>query len=293
MSPKNENNLKNPASWIEETIREFCRSSPDNDMLFSRKEPLFDEPLVGFSSAADPLYAFLQKDIGDPYKTPEELFRAAFPENPARAEDLSVISWVLPITRQTKIDNRNETTQPSERWARTRLYGGEHFSLLLSRHVSDTLNARGIDTIIPGISPTSTIGTSQKYGIAATWSERHAAYVSGLGTFGLCDGLITRKGKAMRCGSVIARIIVPPTPRTYTGHQDWCLFSAKGTCKACMKRCPAGAITEQGHDKSKCRAYLFDVTQPFIRENYKIDIYGCGLCQTNVPCESKNPVKED
>ena len=43
---------------------------------------------------------------------------------------------------------------------------------------------------------------SEKYGMASCWSERHAAFVSGLGTFGLCDGLITPVGKAMRCGSV-------------------------------------------------------------------------------------------
>jgi hypothetical protein len=35
---------------------------------------------------------------------------------------------------------------------------------------------------------------------ASSWSERHAAHAAGLGTFGLCDGLITAKGKAMQGG---------------------------------------------------------------------------------------------
>ena len=43
--------------------------------------------------------------------------------------------------------------------------------------------------------------------------QRHAAHAAGLGTFGLCDGLITAKGKAMRAGSVVARIAVAQTPR--------------------------------------------------------------------------------
>ena len=38
--------------------------------------------------------------------------------------------------------------------------------------------------------------------MASTWSERHVAYVSGLGTFGLSGGLITAKGQAVRLGSV-------------------------------------------------------------------------------------------
>jgi hypothetical protein len=41
----------------------------------------------------------------------------------------------------------------------------------------------------------------------------------------------------------------------------------------------------------RCREYCFGVTQPFIREQFGIDNYGCGLCQTGVPCESHNPVR--
>jgi hypothetical protein len=282
---------KDPGPAIEEIIREFCRSSPENDQLFSATEPMFDEPLVGFSSAADPLYAFFKKDIGDPYTTPIDHFRAAFLDRTITAEDLSVIAWILPLTRQTKNDNRKETAQPSERWARTRLFG-EKFNVALANYVAGILNAQGTDALVPSLSPAARAGISQKYGMATSWSERHAAFVSGLGTFGLCDGLITKKGKAMRCGSVIARIAVPPTPRPYAGHHDWCLFYAKGTCKACIQRCPAGALSKQGHDKNRCREYLFGVTKPYIQEKYNIDIYGCGLCQTKVPCESKNPVKE-
>ena len=37
--------------------------------------------------------------------------------------ELTVISWVLPQTQATKADNRRETTYPSERWARARIFG--------------------------------------------------------------------------------------------------------------------------------------------------------------------------
>ena len=36
--------------------------------------------------------------------------------------------------------------------------------------------------------------------------ETHAAHAAGLGTFGLCDGLITPIGKAIRVGSVVAKM---------------------------------------------------------------------------------------
>lgn len=34
-------------------------------------------------------------------------------------------------------------------------------------------------------------------------------------------------------------------------------------------------------------------TADYVKSNYKFDGYGCGLCQTKVPCESKIPEKKD
>ncbi|MDP3488049.1 MAG: hypothetical protein Q8S19_08990 [Bacillota bacterium] len=39
------------------------------------------------------------------------------------------------------------------------------------------------------LSPLFTSKASGKYGYVSIWSERHTAFVAGLGTFGLCDGL--------------------------------------------------------------------------------------------------------
>jgi epoxyqueuosine reductase len=52
-----------------------------------------------------------------------------------------------------------------------------------------------------------TVVNSQRYSYASSWSERHAAYAAGLGTFGLCDGLITARGKAVRFGSIISKLL--------------------------------------------------------------------------------------
>ena len=134
---------------------------------------------------------------------------------------------------------------------------------------------------------------SDTYVFASTWSERHAAYASGLGTFGLCDGLITPLGKAMRTGSVVAHIKIPPTQRPYSDHHAYCLWFTQGICGKCISRCPVDALDESGHDKIKCRAHIRPATADYVKSNYGFDGYGCGLCQTNVPCESKIPTRKD
>jgi epoxyqueuosine reductase QueG len=55
-----------------------------------------------------------------------------------------------------------------------------------------------------------------------------------------------------------------------------------------MNKCPAGAITENGHDKQRCSDYV-DTTHAFVEEHYHFKGYGCGLCQVGVPCESRIP----
>jgi epoxyqueuosine reductase len=277
------------SEWMESIIKEFCGNSPDNSLKNEANEPAVDGPLVGFSNGGDPLYAELQKDIGPPFMTPMDIFQKSFPGTDACANELVVLSCVLPKTRKTKDDNRKETAYPSERWIRSKHFGVA-FGAKLCAYMVETLNNAGYEAVAPMLTPFYSVGMSKRYGLASSWSERHAAYVSGLGTFGLCDGLITERGKAMQCFSVIARVPIPPTPRPYTDHHAYCLSYARGTCGLCIKRCPAGAISERGHDKERCKEYCFGVGQPYARSHYGIDDYGCGLCQTGVPCESRNPV---
>ena len=122
----------------------------------------------------------------------------------------------------------------------------------------------------------------------SNWSERHTAFISGLGTFGLCDGLISPKGKAARYGSVIANIPLTATPRPYGKYNEYCM--AENGCTACITRCPAGAISKEGHDKLKCILYHMNVIKPICHDRCDYDGYAvCGLCQTGVPCECGIP----
>jgi epoxyqueuosine reductase len=270
---------------IRSEIVRFVLASPENRHR-EGEERYFDEPLVGFASAADPLFTEYKKVIGPFHRTPLE-WMATKPD----AQDMlrgTVICWILPITRKTRESNRKEEVWPSREWAHTRNYG-EEFNNRLRLHMVAFLSGRGLRAIAPQLSPEFTWFDDAAAGIASTWSERHAAYAAGLGTFSLNDGLITERGIAHRCGSVITDLILPPTKRSCTDPRGNCLYYRDGSCGICIDRCPAGALSREGHDKTKCREYLYGDIPRAVADRFRISKIGCGLCQTLVPCEGRIP----
>jgi len=278
--------------WIETIIQDYVDTSPENTLGNENNDKAFSRPLVGFSNGDDPLYEEFKSHVGSFCLTPWELFAVSYREFSVKPKDLSVISWILPHTKPTKKENRKEKYYPSERWARARVFG-ENFNDRLRKHLVENLNYRGYSAAAPLLTPQFIMRISPKYGYSSTWSERHAAYASGLGTFGLCDGLITPAGKAMRVGSVIAQIRLSPTTRPYSNHNEYCLFFAHGICGKCISRCPVKAITKNGKDKDRCYKHLIPDTQDYVTSHYGFNGHACGLCQTGVPCESKIPKKND
>jgi epoxyqueuosine reductase QueG len=277
------------ADWIQALIGDFIDTSPENTMQTGDGAPAWDDVLVGFASGADPIWQQYKEYVGAFHWTPWEVFNQHRPENNVSADRLTVISWILPQRQAVRTANRRSRKYPAEAWARIRVHG-EAFNAALRRHVAARLAAAGHPAVAPMLAPNWTVVTSQRFSYASTWSERHAAHAAGLGTFGLCDGLITARGKAMRAGSVVVNAVIPPTPRPYSDHRAWCLFFAEGTCGKCIDRCPVQAITTAGHDKEKCRRHLARA-RGHVKKAYGFDGYGCGLCQVGVPCEAGIPVR--
>lgn len=269
-------------------ISDFIESSPENRLYPDKDEPAWEEALIGFCAGDDPIFETYKEHVGLFHWTPMEIFNLTYHDSPAKAEELTVISWVLPQREVTKADNRSQDFYPSERWTRAR-FTGEEFNELIRKHIVETLVKTNILAVAPTLSSEFKIEDSPGFGLASRWSERHAAHAAGLGTFGICDGLITPKGKAHRVGSVIARIQIPSTRRPYDNHFAYCLYFVDGSCMACAKRCPVNAISDKGHDKIKCLNHAGGTCAKYIKENFGFEGYGCGLCQTAVPCESGIP----
>ncbi len=271
-------------------IERFVREDPANRFEKLDLSPIYQTPLVGFVSGTDPLFVRMKQVIGMFHLTPIEVM-AKYAElkgiEPPAADQVGVISYILPIAQATRDENARMKDRPSARWAHTRLFGQE-FNNKLQTRLAEFLEQHGFIAVAPEqekqifrMLPNTTVGW------ASTWSQRHVAYTAGLGTFGLSDALITPVGKAHRVGSVVVNFPLDSPSRPSDIHQ-YCLFYQTGGCKVCVQRCPAGAITERGHDKNRCGKFVFSHV-PYIRENYGINIYACGLCQTGVPCERGIP----
>lgn len=277
------------AECITNEMQEYTRTSTDNRLPYDKSYPFFDEPLVRFADGDDPLFDEFKKIIAPTHITPRESLSTAYGKRPEELPGrISVISWILPITEATRRTNQMETKRPTRLWSHTRWYG-EFFNDALRRHIVGFLKGNGFMAVAPVLEPNWTRLEDQNTGQYSNYSERHVAYVAGQGAFGLSDGFISERGIAHRCGSVVTSLALPISERTATGPYSNCLFYANGSCKTCMSRCPCGAITEKGHDKIKCRQYM-RVEIGDLQREYDVKIAGCGLCQTKVPCEDRNPV---
>jgi epoxyqueuosine reductase len=286
----------NPNRFIENVIKNFVSVSPLNRLDTFEGAPIFEIPLIGFADGDDPLFEEYKKVVNKDHYSPREILMKHLTETlkveTPDFDNVSVISFVLPINRDTLGSNAREKEGPSLRWNHTR-WMGQDFITELSKHLAAALEAIGAVALAPDLTPFFQIfGPPDQ--IVSNWSHRHMAYAAGLGTFSLNDGFITPRGIAMRCGSVVANIKLMPSVRPYANHLANCRFFATGKCGVCISRCPGEAITEKGHDKAKCINTLFVKQKPYLDGSHGpgyIGRYaGCGLCQTGVPCETQIPV---
>ena len=277
---------RDPEKFIERAIMQFVLKNRGNRRKLDGGQ-YWDAPLVGFASGEDPLFRQYKRIIGRFHYTPREIFDLTFGKGKPPGA-LSVISWILPASEDIRRSNRKEKTYPSLLWAHARDFG-EQFNVKLRSHLVSLIKKKGYRAIAPMNSSYFRRLKSRRTGWASTWSERHAAYACGLGAFGLSDGLITAKGKAMRVGSVVTNLPLNPSEKVFPHPRANCLYYFNKTCKVCASRCPAGAITAKGHDKDRCERYLYGAAFREKKAGYGVTITGCGLCQTKVPCEFEIP----
>lgn len=220
----------------------------------------FREPLIGFSAASDPNYAKLQQIVG-PWIAPPQFFLPG-------AE--TVLSFFVPFAEEISQKNQ-EGAQPSRGWAKSYIDAN-----IMIEKVSETvvqhLALQGI--VAAAIPPTHTYDAET---LTSSWSHRSAAYIAGLGRFGVNRMLITKKGCAGRFGSILLAVKLEPD---HPSEEEFCLYYKNGSCLSCLKQCPTGALQLNHFDKFQCNARLLENAEQFTELGW-CDV--CGKCLAT-PC---------
>ncbi len=269
---------------------------------------IFSDPLIGVARGDDHIFEKLKTVVAEEHLTPVEMWlKSGLPDNEGLAMHLRIVSIVFPYSGEIREQGKRvRGDMPPEIYC-------------VARNLADGFIRSALDTVaclcrehgyraIAGIgSPVYQLLSNGGSGrIYANWSERHVAFAAGMGTFSLHEALITEAGCNVRIGSVITDGPFEVTPRTGDEPYANCLHFAEGTCGECIDKCPAGAITRDGHDKHRCRLHLRRVREemcarPLLstlrvkhlrinNEDRTTFSVGCALCQFGVPCSDKNPV---
>lgn len=255
---------------------------PENTLKL-KDEVAFDLPIVGYASGEDLMFGVKEYENHIPGLHPAEWLDAKYGHSykPSR---ISVISWALPIPQSVREKMRAEQYYPCMEWSLNANYG-QAFIRQMATRLEDFFEEHGIDAISP-IADDRVRRMRAEHGLSTNWSESMAAYICGLGTIRKPYGVITEIGSCVQLGSIIVATKLPPSVRKYTRLNEYC-----ANCGACAKRCPVGAVKGDDVDRRLCRMYQTLIVLPHVKDKFGFDgVYDCGLCKTDVPCESCRPI---
>lgn len=235
-------------------------------------------PVVRFGDALLPELDGLKTLIHPEHGTPKEILPTA----------KTVIAYFLPFREEIGNSNK-EGKYASVEWAKayekTNAFFGE-----LNEALMAWLREQGYEA---AVSPYAT--TYDEDLLVSRWSQRHFAYYCGLGTFGINNMLITDSGCCGRVSTVVTDLDVEHDAPI---REEYCLYKKDGSCGACIKKCPVGALSGDGFDRRKCDAFCTETAALHVgysdAPSYQLPngLVGsncCGKCVTVMPCTYKKP----
>lgn len=246
----------------------------------------FGEPIVGVADAFAPEIQGLRQVIGESHVLPQQVM----------ADAKAVLAYYVPFTEELAMTNRaggSEGTASPE-WARAY----EELNMLfgeLNVELVKLIKEQGADAAIPGAAM-----EFDQQELVSNWSHRHMAYAAGLGTFGINNMLITRKGCCGRFNSIVTNLELDFDEPM---KEEMCLYKVDESCGVCLRNCPAGALHPEvmgqpeaedkfgaGFARAKCyevcleNADRYPIPQDLAPSYSVAGSEVCGKCVTGSPC---------
>lgn len=223
-------------------------------------------PLLGFADAKASYVHSLKTLISPTHFMPEDIL----------PEAKIVISYFVPFEEAAGKTNLGGEKASFE-WVRCYADTNAMFPEM-NKHLIAYLQRKGYRAVSP--ETYGEIGTISPERIYSNWSQRHFAYLAGLGTFGMNNMLITERGI---CGRLYSLVTDLDLEADHPQQEEACLYKKNGSCGLCMKKCIASALS---------------ATEPFDRKNCKVKLEinrkekgepVCGKCVVGMPCTYRKP----
>lgn len=231
------------------------------------------DPLVGFADAEK--VKKLTSIVSPSHGVPEDAVK----------EPTIVIAYFIPFLKEMAQTNE-EKGLASPQWAQSYEETNAMF-VKLNEFLIENLKQKGIQA---AVSPEA--GSFDREKLISNWSQRHIAYLAGLGSFGLNNMLITKSGCCGRISTIVTNLDVSPDEPV---KEEFCIYKRTGKCGLCADRCPSGALTRDGYDRHKCYAVCLENAK--VHNSYgnsyasqsggEIQETGsevCGKCVAGMPC---------
>ncbi len=244
---------------VEETIAERGREKGLSWM--------WRRPLLAFADAEDERFRSLKLSVSPTHLMPRDLLASA----------RTVVCFFVPFSEEVPRSNV-QGREASALWAKAYLETNALIGAINER-IKERLLELGFES-----ATTPATHNFDERRLMSDWSHRHIAHIAGLGSFGLHNLLITEMGCCGRLGSLVTSAPIPPSR---TPHKERCLFKARGTCKACARRCAFGALREDGYDRHRCYEICLENAALHSSMGFA-DV--CGKCSCGVPCSTSSPL---
>ena len=228
----------------------------------------WEEPLVAFARAQDPLFRQLKELVSPTHALPTDFLPDA----------QTVITFFLPFQEAVNLENL-EGKASAASWAVAYLETNR-LIMDLSSYLAKKLQETNYQAA--QLPPTHNFDQNK---LVSDWSHKHVAYIAGLGKFGLHQMLITEKGCSGRLGSIITNLEIEPSPRP---EGEFCLYKQNRSCAQCVRQCVSGALQLDSYNRHSCYERLLQNAAQYASLGFA-DV--CGKCASNVPCAFTNPCR--
>jgi len=190
----------------------------------------------------------------------------------------SIICFFIPYNEDI-IKSNMDGEMASREWALTYRKTNKLIKLI-NEDIETLMEANGYKT---GKIPATHNFDKEK--LISNWSHRHIAFITGIGTFGYNNMLITKNGCCGRLGSIITSYEFDEYNKIEKVKEK-CLYKLNGSCGVCRKRCVTNAFKNNEYNRFKCYEQCLKNAE-YHKDIGYTDV--CGKCMTGLPCSTSEP----